>query len=78
MDLMLRMKWPYHDQIVGITATELEKPDRLRQSFLCLKLHVQALSEVRFGTHRLKDKDTKSHDSLLGWLISVFHSIEDA
>lgn len=72
------MKSPYHDKIVGITAAELHKPDRLRQGFLCLELHVQALSEVWFGTHRLENEDTESHDSLLRRLSPVFHSIEDA
>lgn len=66
-----------HDEVVGVGASELEQSNRLWQGFLRLKAHVEALTECRLRTHRLKNEYTHPYHALLGGIHSVLHGIED-
>lgn len=66
------------NQIICIGASESGDANGLRESILCLELHVQAPSKIWLDTHCLENEDTHSDHPLFGSIIPVLHCIKKA
>lgn len=68
----------YHKKVIRIASAEIEQTNGLRQRLLRFEFHIQALSKIGLGTHRLKNENAEPDHPLLRWLCPVLNRIEDA
>lgn len=68
----------YHNQIIRVRPLETGNAYTLRQSILCFKFHVQALSEIGLYADCLQNEDAHSNQAVFGWVGLVFNGVENA
>lgn len=66
-----------HDEEVSIRPPELQQSNGLRKGLLAFKLDIETLAKGWLRAHRLKNKDTHPNHTLLGWVESILHCVED-